>query len=497
MPRYEGERISRGPVQLRPATWRVSAGWMLAGWLLRTLGELLLWMIRHPWAMLLLTLAVLVQVSMNVYGTTATLTPLVILAAALAGWRWRWPDSFSRFVWWPVKAIIRRAWVYRRGWEPAMTTCKLGESYNDHHFLPTLRKVRCRGSVDKVTVKMLPGQILDDYAEQGERLAMTFGAQDCRVVTGKRHGDVDLRFLTDDPLQAVVPPLPPADPPDLLALPVALREDGTVYTQQLLGSHWLIAGATGSGKSCVEWAILHALSPAIRSGLVQVWGIDPKGGMEFAIGQHLFARYCYGNPNNDTEGPAPLVEDEGEGSAHERAFAEVLEDAVQVMQARQTQLRGVARLHIPTPEEPLIVVLVDELASLTAYVNDRKAKTRIRSALSLLLSQGRAPGVSVIAALQDPRKDVLPFRDLFPARIALRMTEPEQVDMTLGDGYRNRGARCDRIPTSLPGVAYVVEDGIPEPARIRFPYLSDDHIQAMGRYVTPLRPVEDEGSEAA
>ena len=44
-----------------------------------------------------------------------------------------------------------------------------------------------------------------------------------------------------------------------------------------------------------------------------------------------------------------------------------------------------------------------------------------------------------------------------------------------------------------------MEDGIPEPARIRFPYLSDDHIQAMGRYVVPLRPVDDEeeGGEAA
>ena len=82
-------------------------------------------------------------------------------------------------------------------------------------------------------------------------------------------------------------------------------------------------------------------------------------------------------------------------------------------------------------------------------------------------------------------------------RIALRLTERDQVDMVLGAGYRARGARCDRIPTSLPGVAFVVEDGVPEPARIRFPFLSDDQIDAMGRYVVPLRPVEDEGSEAA
>jgi S-DNA-T family DNA segregation ATPase FtsK/SpoIIIE len=481
--RYTGEPISRAPIQLRPATWRVGIKWALLAYLLAGLGRLLAWMVRHPWIVALIAAAIGMQVSMSVYGTTATVTPLAVLAAVLVVWRLRWPDSFDRLVWWPVKAIVRRAWVYRRGWQPAMTTVGLVERYNDHEFLPTLRRVRCVGYVDRVTVRMLPGQILDDYADQGERLAMTFGAQDCRVTTGKRHGDLDLLFLTHDPLHDTVPPLIPADPPDLLALPVALREDGRVFRQQVLGNHLLIAGATGSGKGSVLWSILHALSPGIRSGLVEAWGIDPKGGMEFALGQHLFARYCYGNADDNT----------ADGGAHEVAFAEVLEAAVAIMQARQTRLRGVTRLHTPTEEEPLVLVVVDELASLTAYVNDRDVKRRIRSALSLLLSQGRAVGMTVIAALQDPRKDVLPFRDLFPARIALRLTEREQVDMVLGDGYRARGARCDRIPTSLPGVAYIVEDGIPEPARIRFPYLSDEQVQAIGR--SALRAVE--GGEAA
>jgi len=484
--RYSGEPISRAPIQMRPATWRVGVKWALLAYLLAGLVRLVAWMVRHPWIVALIAAAIGMQVSMSVYGTTATVTPLAVLALVLAVWGWQWRDSFHRYVWWPVKAIGRRAWIYRRGWQPAMTTVGLVERYNDHEFLPTLRKVRCVGYVDRVTVKMLPGQILDDYADQGERLAMTFGSRDCRVTTGKRHGDVDLCFLTHDPLQAVMLPLPPADPPDLLGLPVALREDGRVYRQQLLGNHLLIAGATGAGKGSVLWSILHALSPGIRSGLVEAWGIDPKGGMEFAMGQHLFARYCYGH---DGEDPA----DDDEGSAHELAFAEVVEAAVAIMQARQVRLRGFTRLHAPTEDEPLIVVVVDELASLTAYVNDRDAKRRIRSALSMLLSQGRAVGVSVIAALQDPRKDVLPFRDLFPARIALRLTEREQVDMDLGDGYRARGARCDRIPTSLPGVAYVVEDGIPEPARIRFAYLSDNDLQTIGR--PALRAVE--GGEAA
>ena len=36
------------------------------------------------------------------------------------------------------------------------------------------------------------------------------------------------------------------------------------------------------------------------------------------------------------------------------------------MRERQDRLRGVTRLHTPSTDEPLIVVLIDELAALTA-----------------------------------------------------------------------------------------------------------------------------------
>jgi S-DNA-T family DNA segregation ATPase FtsK/SpoIIIE len=167
-------------------------------------------------------------------------------------------------------------------------------------------------------------------------------------------------------------------------------------------------------------------------------------------------------------------------------MAGVLEEAVKRMRQRAARLRGVARQHVPTPGDPLIVILIDELAALTAYITDRKVKERIREALGLLLSQGRAVGVHVIAALQDPRKEVLPFRDLFPTRIGLRLTEKEQVDMVLGDGARNRGALCDQIPETAPGIGYVALDGVREPVRVRFSYLTDHDItQLVHDYARP------------
>jgi S-DNA-T family DNA segregation ATPase FtsK/SpoIIIE len=230
----------------------------------------------------------------------------------------------------------------------------------------------------------------------------------------------------------------------------------------------------GAGKSSVIWSVVDQLAPAIADGTAEVWGIDPKA-MELAAGEPLFARLAYADPAD---------------------YAQTLEDAVVVMRARQVRLRGVTRLHQPSQAEPLIVILIDELAALS-YVNERDIRRRIENALGLLLSQGRAVGVTVVGAIQDPRKDVIPARDLFPVRVALRLTESEQVHLVLGPGARDRGARCDQIPHSLPGVGFVQVDGVAEPARVRFAYVTDDHIQTLAAGWRPLSLVPEIEDAAA
>ena len=126
------------------------------------------------------------------------------------------------------------------------------------------------------------------------------------------------------------------------------------------------------------------------------------------------------------------------------------------------------------------MVLVDEVAFLTAYQPDRKRKDRIMAALATLTTQGRAVGYCVVAALQDPRKDVLTIRNLFPDRIAMRLDEPEQVDMVLGDGARDRGATCELIspdPAVGAGVAFVRLEADPDPVRVRAGWISDADIR--------------------
>jgi S-DNA-T family DNA segregation ATPase FtsK/SpoIIIE len=395
------------------------------------------------------------------------------LVGICAGWYFGHQASFLRFGLFPVLGIWRR-WIYRHRWHPAMATAKLAVSFDGHTVLPVLKRVRCRAGADELLVRMVTGQIPDDFAKVSERLAHTFGARAAKAMPGPKVGTVVLALLRGDPLAKTVAPLPVPAMPDFTALPVARQEDGEIYALRLLGTQVLVVGATGSGKGSVIWSIIRALAGGVAAGLVELWAFDPKGGMELGGGMPLFARFAC----KDYE-----------------SMADMLEEALAKAQARADRLRSKTRQHTPTVDEPLIVIVIDELAALTAYLTDRKLKDRIKAALGLLLTQGRAVGVHVVAALQDPRKDVLPFRDLFPTRIGLRLTEEAQVDMVLGEGARDRGALCDRIPKSTPGVGFVVLDGDPTPMRVRFSYLEDTDITDLAQTYGRLRVIDGDWTE--
>src|SRR5260370_8666907 len=259
-----------------------------------------------------------------------------------------------------------------------------------------------------------------------------------------------------------VPALPIPVQVNLKALVVGRCEDGSPFGARLHGTHLLIAGATGAGKGSYLWGLVRAMLPAMAAGLVRVYACDPKL-MELAFGRALFERY-------------------GRYAADPADMAAMLEGAVADMQARALRFAGKQRAHAPSREFPFTVIMVDEIAFLTAYQANRKLRERTLAALATLTTQGRAVGYCVVAALQDPRKEVLNIRNLFPDKIALRLDEPSQVDMVLGDGARDSGARCEEIssnPLVGAGVGYVRLEAAPDPVRVRAAFVSDDDIRAM------------------
>ena len=212
----------------------------------------------------------------------------------------------------------------------------------------------------------------------------------------------------------------------------------------------------------IIWGLIRAIFPMLKAGLVRLLGADPKR-MELSYGREIFDSH-------------------GQYAADPADIAAMLSKAVADMQDRAEQLGGRQRDHTPSAAFPFVVIIVDEVAFLTAYHPDKQLRERIKADLATLTTQGRAVGYCVVAALQDPRKEVMSIRNLFPDRIAMRLDEPEQVDMVLGDGARDRGAAAELIssdPVTGAGVAFVRLESDPDPVRVRAAWVADHDIRAM------------------
>jgi DNA segregation ATPase FtsK/SpoIIIE, S-DNA-T family len=441
----------------RAPIYQTPAGIILLAWLARFLFRLARVAFRHPVTTVTLALLAFMWFTITWVGIAAMAAWIVLV---LVIWRGFWPSGFARWVAIPARST-RRAWIYRRRWPAVMTIADLAPFYRGRIILPVLVKVTSTRYVDRVAVRLASGQAPADFADRAGNLAHGFRAMLCRVRSA-RSGAVVLEFVRRDALAAIIPALPAPDRPDLKALPVGRREDGLPWLVRLHGTHVLVAGATGAGKAPLLWGLIRAMFPLMRTGLVRVLAADPKL-MELAYGRVIFESY-------------------GAYAADPASIVAMLEAAVADMQARAAMFAGVQRDHTPTRQHPFTVVLVDEVAFLTAYQPDRKLRERVMNALATLTTQGPAVGYSVVAALQDPRKDVLTIRNLFPDRIAMRLDEPEQVDMVLGDGARDRGAACELISADSAtgaGVAFVRLEADPDPVRVRAGWVTDADIRAM------------------
>jgi DNA segregation ATPase FtsK/SpoIIIE, S-DNA-T family len=206
---------------------------------------------------------------------------------------------------------------------------------------------------------------------------------------------------------------------------------------------------------------------------VRVSGIDPKG-MELAYGRGIFHRYA-------VTGTDALT---------------VLDELVNVMQARKAEFAGRVRVVPISPDHPLELLEFDEIGALTKYT-DRKTREAITERVALLTTQGRALGVTVRGYVQEPTKDTVPVRELFPRRICLRVTAKSHVSMVLGDHAYDRGAWAHRISEADAGVGYVFGEGIREPLRIRAGWVPDETIKQLETFITNPRTRRLPRSEAA
>ncbi|WP_245627837.1 FtsK/SpoIIIE domain-containing protein [Actinomadura oligospora] len=448
-----------------PPVWHMPEGLVLLVNLVRFLVRLTVFAVRN--AVPLSVLAGLGWLGYRV-GWVLPVVLVLVAGAGLGGWAVLDRPGFLRWVGYPARAKWRYVRVYRRDWQPVIVMAGLSRTHKGREYLPSIKRVRCGPASDRVLVQMLKGQAPDVWERATPNLAHGFGVSLARVRHGGRPGRVWLEFVRKDVLATPLPalPIPAAADVNLSGLVIGRCEDGSPWRLRVQGTHVLVAGATGSGKGSIIWSTVRALLPLMVAGLVEIWAVDPKR-MELSFGRGLFERY--GRYSDDPKG----------------GMVELLEAAAEDMNRRAEEFGGVTRSFTPTTAHPFRLIIVDELAFLTAYCPDRDLRKRAEAALAVLTSQGRSVGYCVLGAQQDARKEVNNLRNLFPDRIALRLDESEQVDMILGDGARDRGAYADQIspiPQIGAGGGFVRLETVPDPVRVRAAYVSDDDISAMVAY---------------
>jgi DNA segregation ATPase FtsK/SpoIIIE, S-DNA-T family len=315
----------------------------------------------------------------------------------------------------------------------------------------------------QLVIRPLLGHSHADWEKAAAAFTMAYGATSTRF----RHEGAGrlLMQVGYQPIQAhdfehreTLPALSAAAWRDQLRrVEVGQDEAGRPGLLPLMGSHILIAGITGAGKGSLIWSILLRLVPAAQAGVVRFWGLDPKR-MELAIGRGFFGdRYA--------ASAADLL------ALLERAHDELL--------MRADELSEKVRKFDPSETHPLEVLVVDELGYLVALLPDRKDREKAEKLLSAVLVLGRALGFVVVGAIQDPRKETLSFRDLFPTRVAMRLPKG-MVDLVLGSGMYEAGAQCDLIPATEQdgaGVAFVVDESSTLPVMLRTSWCSDETIR--------------------
>ncbi|HJQ44813.1 MAG TPA: FtsK/SpoIIIE domain-containing protein [Amycolatopsis sp.] len=467
-------------------------------WLLKGLGWVVREIVTHPRTALTV---VAVAAWLHWWGWLSLVPSVAAVAAALGVWRLVDLVSFDQWAgrvlrtWWQKWAIYvpkLPGWLHACGLSVKdemipvdLTVTLVGrkkisrDRQQSGVTVPRVKRVKSGPSWDEVRVQLVPGQKPEDFDEAARALASARKVARCQV-REVAPNVVSIDFQRRDLLAHPIPC------PDLDEGSVDLRHawaGRTEYGQDWRiplhgsGSHTLTAGASGAGKNSVMWCPLVAIAPAIRDGLVRVSGIDPKG-MELAYGRGIFHRYAV-TPKDALE---------------------LLDDLVAAMDARKREFAGRVRTVPISRDNPLELVEFDEIGALTKYC-DRKTREQIVEKVALLTTQGRALGFTVRGYVQEPTKETVPVRELFPRRICLRVTAKSHVGMVLGDQAYERGAWANRIDESAAGVGYVWGEGLREPLRVRAGWVPDETVKALETLVSNphvvVLPERVEGEVAA
>ncbi|MGW2627856.1 FtsK/SpoIIIE domain-containing protein [Streptomyces chattanoogensis] len=285
----------------------------------------------------------------------------------------------------------------------------------------------------RAVVRLRPGQTPAPFIAAAEALAHAWRMHAVRVSSPER-GVVRLVATASDPLER---PGVASAPAALLSALLGALENGGAWVMNLRKEpHWLITGATRSGKSTLLARLITQLAPQPLA----LVGIDCKGGMELGMfGSRLSA----------------LATCRREAAAVLGALVTEMQDRMRICRAADARsIWELAAKERPVP----VVVIVDELAELYLGTRADRAEAEQCSTYLLRLAQlGGALGIHLVVAGQRVGSELGPgvtaLRAQLGGRICHRVNDPGTAEMTLGDLNKDAVDVAQSITAEEKGVA--------------------------------------------
>nr|WP_202512856.1 FtsK/SpoIIIE domain-containing protein [Streptomyces sp. SID3343] len=316
----------------------------------------------------------------------------------------------------------------------------------------TPRRGRLRPNTGGFTIRlrMRPGQDPSDFTAASDRLRHAWGVQAVHV-RSVESGWVELRVLGRDVLKDVRMPRVRSD---FLRVPIALRIDGLPHVRDFRSvPHELVLGATQSGKSMYQRALVRGIAPQP----VALVGIDCKWGVELApfaprlsalatdpdLAENLL------NVLVDEMEDRYLLIRRSQGLSLDDEDAEITSD-----------IWGLPKDERPPP----IVLLLDEIAELFLTAGgkeEEKRRQRIVNALIRLAQLGRAAGIYLEACGQrfgaELGNGATMLRAQLTGRVCHRVNDEASARMALADIGDDAVMAATAIHADRPGTAVAAD----------------------------------------
>ncbi|MEU0457227.1 FtsK/SpoIIIE domain-containing protein [Streptomyces sp. NPDC006129] len=334
---------------------------------------------------------------------------------------------------------------------------------------PKIRRVRGTSTGLRVTLRLPAGLEPADVMASSERLRHAWGVHSVTVVETKP-GFVELRMTGYDVLRRVR--MPRKARPHDMAVPVAVREDGTAFERDYRKAPMaLTLGANHSGKSMYQRNLIKGLAQLP----VALVGVDCKRGVE----QSAFAPRL-----------SALVTNPDDAASLLGVLVAEMEDRFDLLSRH-----GVSDLwELPDEVRPVpVVVLVDEVAELflISSKKDEERRERIVTALIRLAQMARAIGIHLEICGQrfgsDLGKGATMLRAQLTGRVVHRVNDKQTAEMGLADVAPDAVPAASLIPMNRPGTA-VAADPSGGWSKIRTPETSRDEVVAVCREFAHLVP---------